>query len=208
MEKPAASKTATPGFEIRQATSPADLAAVASIFEAYTRWLDLDLTFQDYTSELASLPGKYAAPKGALLLARSRDTDEALGCIALRPLVLQPEFRRARRRDGQSQQQQPKPAEASDEKEEDSGKAETRYCEVKRLYTLPPARGKGAAKALIREALRVAREEGYNEALLDTLPRMKAAVALYRGEGFVETERYYGNPLEGVLYMSKELGPD
>ncbi|KAK6437002.1 hypothetical protein LTR95_006810 [Oleoguttula sp. CCFEE 5521] len=73
-------------FAIGHSTSSEDIAAVKNLFQAYTKWLNLDLTFQGFADELASLPGKYALPKGALLLARSTATTEAIGCVALRPL--------------------------------------------------------------------------------------------------------------------------
>ena len=62
-----------------------DLRATARLFEAYARSLPVDLGYQDFTSELASLPGKYAPPRGTLLLARGAD-GRALGCVGLRPL--------------------------------------------------------------------------------------------------------------------------
>lgn len=62
-----------------------DLRAAARLFEAYARSLPVDLGYQDFASELASLPGKYAPPRGALLLARGAE-DRALGCVGLRPL--------------------------------------------------------------------------------------------------------------------------
>jgi putative acetyltransferase len=70
--------------EIVRATSPSDVDRARRLFEEYAASLDIDLGFQDFASELAGLPGEYAPPSGALLLAM--DGDEAVGCVALRPL--------------------------------------------------------------------------------------------------------------------------
>jgi len=65
------------------ATDPA-IASAAQLFSEYADSLGLDLAFQNFAHELAHLPGDYAAPRGALLLAY---VDGALaGCCALRPL--------------------------------------------------------------------------------------------------------------------------
>jgi GNAT superfamily N-acetyltransferase len=62
-----------------------DLADIRTLFQAYADGLSVDLAYQDFAAELAGLPGKYAAPHGALLLARDA-AGQALGCVALRPL--------------------------------------------------------------------------------------------------------------------------
>jgi ribosomal protein S18 acetylase RimI-like enzyme len=72
-------------FHILPATSSSGLAAAATLFRAYATSLPIDLGYQDFEAELAALPGKYAPPSGALLLARGAG-GEALGCVALRPL--------------------------------------------------------------------------------------------------------------------------
>jgi ribosomal protein S18 acetylase RimI-like enzyme len=72
-------------FQIAPARSADDMAAVRRLFESYAAAIDVDLCFQDFAAELAALPGKYAGPGGALLLARGRG-GEALGCVALRPV--------------------------------------------------------------------------------------------------------------------------
>jgi ribosomal protein S18 acetylase RimI-like enzyme len=66
------------------ATSAEDLAAARRLFRAYSDWLAVDLSFQDFEQELATLPGAYAPPQGRLLLAKIGG--EAAGCVALRPL--------------------------------------------------------------------------------------------------------------------------
>lgn len=73
-----------PGLVVRQAAAPADIDAARTLFLEYAAWLKVDLCFQGFDQELATLPGKYAPPQGRLLLA---GVDGALaGCIALRPL--------------------------------------------------------------------------------------------------------------------------
>ena len=76
---------ARPRIELRRAQAPAELAETVAIFREYAASLDVDLCFQNFEAELASLPGDYAAPGGHLLLAY---VDGALaGCGALRPLA-------------------------------------------------------------------------------------------------------------------------
>lgn len=71
-------------MEIRPATSPHDLARARELFAEYASSLPFDLSFQDFERELAELPGAYAPPSGALLLAV--EAGEAAGCVALRAL--------------------------------------------------------------------------------------------------------------------------
>lgn len=59
-----------------------EIAAVHRLFREYENFLDVDLCFQQFEEELASLPGKYAVPDGALFLAM--DTETAAGCVGLR----------------------------------------------------------------------------------------------------------------------------
>ena len=55
-----------------------------ALFLEYAQWLKVDLCFQGFDRELASLPGAYAPPRGRLIVAGP--AGEAFGCIALRPL--------------------------------------------------------------------------------------------------------------------------
>jgi len=57
---------------------------VRSLFKAYEHELGIDLGFQGFAQELASLPGDYAPPSGRLLLAWQGE--EAVGCVALRKI--------------------------------------------------------------------------------------------------------------------------
>lgn len=70
--------------EIRFAELPGDVPVVCRLFREYAESLGIDLCFQDFEKELASLPGKYSPPRGRLMLAWQND--EAVGCVALRPI--------------------------------------------------------------------------------------------------------------------------
>jgi hypothetical protein len=61
------------------------MAKAASLFRAYADALPIDLGYQDFATELASLPGKYAPPAGELLIAR-RAQAQAIGCVGVRAL--------------------------------------------------------------------------------------------------------------------------
>lgn len=73
-----------PVVQIRQALGLADMDHTRAIFQEYAASLKVDLCFQGFEQELLDLPGDYAVPRGALLLAW---IDGVLaGCCALRPL--------------------------------------------------------------------------------------------------------------------------
>ncbi len=78
-------------------------------------------------------------------------------------------------------------------------------CELKRLYLLTNTRGLGLGRKLAEVAIDRARELGYRELRLDTLPTMGAAVELYQRMGFVRTAPYYAPTPPGTVFMALKL---
>jgi putative acetyltransferase len=151
---------------IRPAVGGEDVAAVRVLFEEYAREIETDLCFQGFAAELASLPGKYAPPRGRLLLAEAEGAPA--GCVALREL-------------------------------------DAATAEMKRLFVRPAWRSTGLGRRLVDAILAEAAAIGYQRLRLDTLPRMRAAIAMYRGLGFHEIEPYYPNPVPGALFLERAL---
>jgi putative acetyltransferase len=156
-------------IRIAPARTPGNIEEARRLFREYETSLGIDLCFQNFEQELAELPGKYAPPGGALLLARAGG-GELAGCVALRPLT--PE-------DG--------------------------ICEMKRLYLRDAFRGRGVGRLLAEAIITEARRIGYRRMRLDTLPSMRRAIPLYRSLGFTDIAPYTENPVEGVLFLEKEL---
>lgn len=80
-------------------------------------------------------------------------------------------------------------------------------CEMKRLYVRLQYRGMGLGRRLAETAVGHARRAGYSRMVLDTLPNMTEAQALYASLGFREVDGYYQNPVSGVRYLALELVP-
>lgn len=78
-------------------------------------------------------------------------------------------------------------------------------CELKRLYLQDSKKGQGFGKMLLHEAFKYAKELGYKKMVLDTLPTMKTAIAMYEKEGFRKIKPYYENPVEGAIFFEKIL---
>ena len=78
-------------------------------------------------------------------------------------------------------------------------------CELKRLYVRPAFRGRGLGRELTARIIAAARECGYKEMLLDTLPFLQSAQRIYRAAGFREIERYNDSPMDDATYMKLEL---
>ena len=71
-------------MQITPAQTAAQLPIIRELFLEYRDSLKVDLCFQDFDEELAELPGRYAPPKGRLLLAMGGT--QAAGCVALREI--------------------------------------------------------------------------------------------------------------------------
>ena len=133
------------------------METVRGFLREYADSLGVDLSFQDFESELADPLGFYEL----VLLAEG-------GCVALRRI-------------------------------------DERTCEMKRLYVRPSARGSGLGRQLAEAVIAEARARGYSRMLLDTLPQMTAAQALYRSLGFRDTEPYRHNPVPGATFLELML---
>ena len=136
------------------------------LFREYQAFLGEDLCFQGFEEELASLPGKYAHPTGAIFLAEHDKS--VVGCVAVRPL-------------------------------------KDDVCEMKRLFVRPDAHGLKAGRLLADAIISKAGKLGYRRMQLDTLERLKAALALYEKLGFKRINPYYANPLDEVVYLELVL---
>lgn len=138
----------------------ADLDEVKRMFLEYSALVSEALCFQGFDEELASLPGAYAPPAGALLVAR--DGDAVAGCVALRRID---------------------PATG----------------EMKRMYVREAWRGSGLGRRLALAIIEEAKQRRYARVVLDTLPKLAMAIALYRNLGFKETGPYLACPTPGAL---------
>lgn len=66
-------------------------------------------------------------------------------------------------------------------------------CELQKMYFLPIARGRGLGAKLIAVCLEKAKEFGFENCYLETLPYMEAAVKLYKKYGFENLAAPMGN---------------
>ncbi|APZ47841.1 N-acetyltransferase [Polaribacter reichenbachii] len=80
-------------------------------------------------------------------------------------------------------------------------------CELQKMYFLPIARGKGLGPKLISVCLEKAKEFGFENCYLETLPYMEAAVKLYKKYGFKNLDKPMGNTCHYScsVWMLKEI---
>ncbi len=64
--------------------------------------------------------------------------------------------------------------------------------EIKRMFVLPSARGRGAGRAIVERLVADARALGFATIYLESASFMHAAHALYRSVGFVPSDSYDG----------------
>ncbi|HEX4717326.1 MAG TPA: GNAT family N-acetyltransferase [Thermoleophilaceae bacterium] len=76
--------------------------------------------------------------------------------------------------------------------------------EVKRMYVVPEARGRGLGARLLERLEDEARRLGYRRLRLDTGEQLTAAQALYRGTGYREIADYNGN-VAASFWFEKQL---
>jgi ribosomal protein S18 acetylase RimI-like enzyme len=69
------------GFEER------DREQIVAMLREYETDTGISLCFQNFEAELAGLPGDYAPPRGAMVLARWVGTQDLAGCVAVRPVA-------------------------------------------------------------------------------------------------------------------------
>jgi putative acetyltransferase len=172
-----------------------DLDEVRNLFREYAEWTAVDLSFQGFEQELATLESFYVAIfvarvvpsevegspaearvsspiRGSLDFVRDDTRDDTphdlAGCIALRHL-------------------------------------DDQLCEMKRLYVRPAFRGRNLGRKLAEHVIDEARTRGYKAMRLDTLPNMQQAMALYESLGFRDIEPYRYNPVARSRFLELTL---
>lgn len=66
-------------------------------------------------------------------------------------------------------------------------------CELVKMYLLPLARGNGLGRTLIERSLAFAKEAGYKQVYLESMPELKQALKVYAKFGFEYLKGPMGN---------------
>jgi putative acetyltransferase len=79
--------------------------------------------------------------------------------------------------------------------------------ELQKMYFLPEARGKGLGSKMMAKCLDFAKQMGFNQCYLETLPYMEDARKLYRKVGFENLDKPMGNTghYSCTVWMLKDL---
>lgn len=77
--------------------------------------------------------------------------------------------------------------------------------EIRRLFVRGAARGQGLGAALTQMLRVEAGKAGFARLVLNTLPAMHGAIALYEGLGFEPSVPYVDEPLDDTLYLSLSI---
>ena len=181
----------TPTVVLVTPDTPVEMDTTRAIFRDYASALGVDLCFQNFEDELATLPGDYAEPRGTLLLALV-DAADVKGTIAESPMLPRADGRLAHVAGCGAL----RPLDSADY---------PNAAEMKRLYVRPGFRGLGLGRQMAEALLDAARSAGYSCVLLDTLDDMESARALYEDLGFEEVPPYYHNPIAGAHYLKVDL---
>ena len=77
--------------------------------------------------------------------------------------------------------------------------------EMKRMYVRESYRRSGLGRNLAIAVIEAARKRHYSRVVLDTLPKLTAAIALYRELGFAEIGPYLASPTPGAICFELKL---
>jgi putative acetyltransferase len=83
-------------------------------------------------------------------------------------------------------------------------------CELVKMYLLPQGRGAGLGRILIEKSLAFAKEAGYRQVYLETMPELKQALNVYAKFGFEYLKGPMGNSGHTgcSLWMLKKIGSE
>ncbi len=85
--------------------------------------------------------------------------------------------------------------------------ASSDVCELQKMYLSSKARGKKIGKKLILKSLDFAKNSGFKQCYIETFPNMKAAIEIYKKNGFKIINKSLGNTshFSCDVWMLKEL---